>query len=576
MTRDRYSPVRRQAIPRRDVGLSPRSAAARSGIARRPGTSRSDSTGALGAMALLVALIAVPLLIFAALSAPGGTPRSSPAAAEASSGASGSGGAGTPPATGAGSTGTPGSSAAPETQVPIVPVVSFWSTTTSISRANLVAALEGRSTRYRRVIVPATDRDAIATRLGVQIASAVRTGTVAEIRAAVRRGDLGLMRASDVSPSVRALAIGNTNLFGNKRTASLETWPLLVPAIGVRPEQIDPGKTWTLVAAGDILLDRGVARQVKVLGKGVDFPYDGGTAEITGYTCCSGFGHRVPTYRRTGDRGAMREMLKDADLAMANLESPVDDEFVYHTIDTVFSGDPKLLDGIQRAGIDFLSLGNNHIGDAGSDGVLETVAELDRRRIAHSGAGKNFAAARKPAVLRAKGTAVAVLGCDAIASTYWTSGNGVGSRACGRQMTTDIQAAAKQADVVVVYPHWGAEYRPGLTPNALQRGWAKEWVAAGADVIIGNHAHWAGPIERINGKLAFYALGNFVFDQMWQEQTMEGLVLELTFQGRTLKQAWLHPTLIIDQSQPNFMDPAGDGARVLTQVREASQGLLPY
>jgi poly-gamma-glutamate synthesis protein (capsule biosynthesis protein) len=141
-------------------------------------------------------------------------------------------------------------------------------------------------------------------------------------------------------------------------------------------------------------------------------------------------------------------------------------------------------------------------------------------------------------------------------------------------MTADIAAAKRVADVVVVYPHWGIEYH--ATPTARQRQYAKDWIAAGADLIIGNHPHWAGAVEQINGKLAFYALGNFVFDQMWEEQTMEGLVLELTFQGSTLRQAWLHPTLVIDQAQPNFLDPAGDGRRVLQQVRRASQGLLPY
>jgi poly-gamma-glutamate synthesis protein (capsule biosynthesis protein) len=341
----------------------------------------------------------------------------------------------------------------------------------------------------------------------------------------------------------------------------------------VQAAQVSPTGTWTIVAAGDILLDRGVARQVKVLGKGVDFPYDGGTAEITGYTCCSGFGYRVPTYRRTGDRGAMRELLKSADLAMANLESPIDDQFRYHTGGTTFTGDPKLLDGVQRAGLDFVSLANNHIGNAGSDGILETVAELDRRGIAHSGAGKNFTAARQAAILEARGTKIAVIGCDDIGGA-WTSGNKVGSRACNRAMTADISAAKRVADVVVVYPHWGIEYR--ATPTARQRQYAKDWIAAGADVIIGNHPHWAGAVEQLNGKLAFYALGNFVFDQMWREQTMEGIVLELTFQGSTLRQAWLHPTLVIDQAQPNFMDPAGDGQRVLQQVRRASQGLLPY
>jgi poly-gamma-glutamate capsule biosynthesis protein CapA/YwtB (metallophosphatase superfamily) len=557
MTYERRWQGRRQAVPRRE----PR-------IGRRP--TRRNTGGAVGGLALLVAVIGAPLLVIAALlgSSPRGsspqatgTPGGSAAAATASAGAQSASSSASAPA------------GAILTKVPMVPVVSFWSTDQTITRTELVDALEGRSTRYRNVIVPTADKDQISTRLGVTLAASVKSGSVAQIRAAVRKGALALLRANDVTPAVRALAIDRAQLFGTEHLVSLDAWPLLIDGAGVPAARVDPAGTWTMVAAGDILLDRGVARQVKVLGKGVDFPFDGGTAEITGYTCCSGYGHRVPTYRRTGDRGAMRELLKSANVAMANLESPIDDQFRYHTGGTTFTGDPKLLDGLQRAGLDFVSLANNHIQNAGSDGILETVAELDRRRIAHSGAGKDFAAARKPAILTANGIKIAVLGCDDIGGA-WTSGNKVGSRACNRAMTADIAAAKRVADVVVVYPHWGIEYR--ATPTARQRQWAKDWIAAGADVIIGNHPHWAGAVEQINGKLVFYALGNFVFDQMWQEQTMEGLVLELTFQGSTLRQARLHPTLVIDQSQPNFMDPAGDGQRVLQQVRKASQALLPY
>jgi hypothetical protein len=564
MTYERRYPVRRQAVPRRDPRLG-----------RRPAR-RTDTPASIAGLAILVALAGSVLLVIASLA--GGSPRTSlPGAATGS------------PTNAAGSPATSGGSAAPSAspqetvspgtpavvQVPIVPVVRFWATETSITRAELVSALQGRSSRYRDVLVPAPDRARIGASLNTTLAASVRSGTVSQIRSAVRRGALGLLRVSDVTPAVRVLAVDGVALFGTKRAARLDGWPLLVSATGVAPELVDPGRTWTIVAAGDILLDRGVARQVKVLGKGVDFPFDGGSAEITGYRCCSGFGYRVPTYRRTGDSGAVRDLLTSADVAMANLESPVDDEFRYHTSGTVFSGDPKLLDGVQRAGIDFASLGNNHIRDAGTDGVLETIAELRRRGIRYAGADRGVAAARRPAQFETHGVKIAVISCDAIASSYWTtSSSRTGSRSCGRDMETDIRAAKRQANIVIVYPHWGVEYR--AQPTTQQRNWAEQWIAAGADLVIGNHAHWAGAVEQIDGKLVFYALGNFVFDQMWREQTMEGLILELTFQGRELKQAWLHPTLIIDQAQPNFMDPADDGRRVIDQVRAASQGLLPY
>jgi len=127
--------------------------------------------------------------------------------------------------------------------------------------------------------------------------------------------------------------------------------------------------------------------------------------------------------------------------------------------------------------------------------------------------------------------------------------------------------------VVVVYPHWGVEYR--ATPTAGQRSWAHRMIDAGADLVIGNHAHWAAAMEVYKGRPIWYALGNFVFDQTWSEETMEGLVLELTFDGASLVQARMHPTVILDASQPNLLD-AKSGRVVLGRVYEGSGRLLPW
>jgi hypothetical protein len=67
-----------------------------------------------------------------------------------------------------------------------------------------------------------------------------------------------------------------------------------------------------------------------------------------------------------------------------------------------------------------------------------------------------------------------------------------------------------------------------------------------------------------------------VFDQTWSEPTMEGITLELTFQGSSLRQIRMRPHIILDKSQPNFLDPAGDGKAVLGPMYDASKGLLPY
>ena len=148
-----------------------------------------------------------------------------------------------------------------------------------------------------------------------------------------------------------------------------------------------------------------------------------------------------------------------------------------------------------------------------------------------SGAGKNLAAARKPAMLEAGGQTVAILAYDAIAGYYHATADKIGSAPLTASIVrADIRAArAAGADLVIVFPHWGTEYRS--KPFAAQQDLARMIIDSGADMVIGNHAHWAAAMEVYKGKPIWYALGNFVFDQTWSEPTMEGITLELTFSG---------------------------------------------
>jgi poly-gamma-glutamate synthesis protein (capsule biosynthesis protein) len=229
-----------------------------------------------------------------------------------------------------------------------------------------------------------------------------------------------------------------------------------------------------------------------------------------------------------------------------------------------------------NAGLDYVSLANNHIRDAGAAGLLQTIDALDGWGIAHSGAGADLAAARAPAMLDAAGVKVAILGYDTIAGSYWATADRAGSAQLTAGIVAEDVAGARAAgaDLVIVFPHWGTEYR--ATPFAAQQALAHACVDAGADLVIGNHAHWAGAVEVYNGRPIWYALGNFVFDQSWSEPTMEGVTLELTFDGPRLVQAVMRPHIILDKAQPNFLDPAGDGAVVLNQVFSASKNTLPW
>jgi hypothetical protein len=467
--------------------------------------------------------------------------------------------------------------------VALVPVTSFRQPWSGTDRDEVAAVLAGDSKRYEAIVTVAGDTAAVLDALRLErpddparLVELPSADVVAE-SLAERRKRLAFLRADDVSESVRALAWEGATLFGVGRVDDLGAWPLTATlAVSADDARYDPATAWTIVAAGDIMLDRGVARQVKVLKKGVDFPFDGRSADITKRVCCSGFGHKVPQARRIGGKGAVRSLLTGADLAMANFENPAPDRFRYHTEGTVFSADPALIGGLEKAGFDYVSLGNNHIRDAGAAGIAQTRRHLKRHGIAYSGAGKTLSEARAPAMFEVGEVTVAVLGYDTIARNYAATKERPGNaQASAGVVKADVRKAREAgADIVIIYPHWGTEYK--ATPHTAQKRLARAMINAGADLVIGNHAHWAGAMEIYKGRPIWYALGNFVFDQDWSEPTMEGITLELTFQGTDLVQIRMRPHLILDEAQPNFLDPAGDGKVVMDQVWKASKGLLPW
>lgn len=461
-------------------------------------------------------------------------------------------------------------------RMPFVPVVNFWSTQDAITKADLVDALTGGDA-FDRVLIPAGDRAAIEGALGITIANRVEEATPAAIEKAMKArkaNNLGVLRASDVTYRMRALGINDRVLFGNERIRNLDNWPIVATVQGPAGSAWDQRAAWTLVAGGDSFTDRGIYERVINRNKGVDYPFAGGTATVTGHYCCGPFvdGYEVPRYTLSGPKGIVRDMTMDADLAIVNHESPIPDDWVFHLHGFYFTGKPELTEIFTRAGIDWMSLANNHVKDAGTDGIVDTRKNLDRYGIKYAGAGKNLQQARQFSVLDVNGLKVALISCTSVINGpggYATDTSG-GAMPCRKAMINrSIREARENADVVIVYPHWGAEYN--RNPVGNQSTLAAAWAEAGADLVLGAHSHVAGGIDEFGSTPVFYSLGNFIFDQNWRTETMESVLLEATFQGDRIVQLRLHPFLTHDQAQPNFLDPAkDDGKALLKAIRRAS------
>ena len=217
----------------------------------------------------------------------------------------------------------------PVPSVPIVPVADFRTIATSIDQAGVAAILAGTNKQFTTLELVSADADGIMTALGLAQPSVASRLVLAPTAAALetdldtQAARLGIVRATDVGPSVRALGWGNVSLFGVARVKSLADWPLqarLPAAAGTAA--FNPSATWTVVAGGDMMFDRGVYKVMKIQGKGVDFPFSGGTATITSRYCCSSWDWVMPRTKRDDTTQDVRSLTSGADLALANLEGP--------------------------------------------------------------------------------------------------------------------------------------------------------------------------------------------------------------------------------------------------------------
>jgi poly-gamma-glutamate capsule biosynthesis protein CapA/YwtB (metallophosphatase superfamily) len=473
---------------------------------------------------------------------------------------------------------SPSASTAPTSTGPIalVPVVGYWSAHREMSLEDVGGALAGEHPRFTRVLVAGADLDALTEALNVTPAATTHVATLDQVTRAVGRSrrTLGIVPAGQVTPTVRALAVDGASLFGGERMRTLDAWPLMAQGSGGSP--FDPSSTWTIAAAGDVMLDREVHRQTVILKKGPDYPWDGGFARITSRTCCNAFGGSVTTVRRAGRKGAVRALFTGADIALVNHEGPAPDDFTYHPHGLRFSFDPGLLVGLRDAGIDLVSLANNHIRDAGSQGVLQTIRNVRKAGIVPVGAGRDERAARQAACFEPAGVKACFLAYDDVdpVGDAATADRPGAARLRRDAVRKDIRRLRREgADVVVVIPHWGREYVTSTTSR--QRRQAAAMVSAGADLVLGAHSHVVGAMESIDSVPVLYSMGNFIFDLTRFAETLEGVIVEATFSGNRLLQLELHPTVLVNLSQPNLLDPTRDGRAVLRRMRDASRGMFP-
>jgi len=229
-------------------------------------------------------------------------------------------------------------------------------------------------------------------------------------------------------------------------------------------------------------------------------------------------------------------VLKRADIAMVNLETAVSDRGTPAPKAYVFRAPATAFDALRAGGVDVTTIANNHGMDYGTVGLADTLKAGRRAALPVVGAGWNDTQAYRPYRQTVNGQRIAIIGATQVLDDHlisaWTAGPrkmGLASAKDEERLLRAVRNARKRSDTVVVFLHWGLELSG--CPTSYQTALAGRLAAAGADVIVGSHAHVLLGAGMKGKALVAYGLGNFVF-YAGREETVRSGVLEVTVTGR--------------------------------------------
>lgn len=212
------------------------------------------------------------------------------------------------------------------------------------------------------------------------------------------------------------------------------------------------------------------------------------------------------------------DTLNSADLVVANLEGPITE---YESLSKytkagskenyIFTFDPKVTKVLKANNIKVVNIGNNHIGNFGSDGVTQTIKYLDDASIDYFG---DIPQIDKPThTFSSNGLTITLINYNEFSDPD------------SKHIIEEIKKYDKKSDLVVIFAHWGVEYETVAVEKYVEL--AHIFVDSGADLIIGSHPHVVQQSEVYNDVNIYYSLGNFIMDQYFDKDVMQGLLVKV-------------------------------------------------
>ena len=306
------------------------------------------------------------------------------------------------------------------------------------------------------------------------------------------------------------------------------------------PPDQPPSGVVRLMAVGDVMLAQSIGR--RIVRDGAMAPW----AKVKGY-------------------------FEQADLVVANLECTISKRGTAWPKTFTFRAPPVAADSLVSAGIDVVSVANNHSLDYGQDAFADTLTLLDQRAIGHAGGGPNLSAARAPLIVERNGLRIAFLGYvlpfggrPRFSTRQWAATDTKAGLALGTPevVTHDVTAARQLADVVVVMVHGGLEY--SSRPSRAVKAFDKAAIAAGATLVIGHHPHVLQGFVTQGTSVIAYSIGNFVFDY-FKGPMNDTAILDVTLSANGVEKLDWIPIVI----QKGFPRPARneEATRIMARLR---------
>jgi poly-gamma-glutamate synthesis protein (capsule biosynthesis protein) len=298
-------------------------------------------------------------------------------------------------------------------------------------------------------------------------------------------------------------------------------------------------RTVTIVAVGDIMLDRAVGKAIARRGP-------------------------------ESILAAVRDRLRAADLTFGNLECPLSARGAHAPKDCVFRAAPATVRVLQEGGFDIVSLANNHTLNSGRRPFIDTMELLDRSGIRYCGGRREQARSWWPVYTQVGGLKIGWMAYTDLSVPH-AADNKVAPDLSN--LKRQVAWAARHCDLLVVSFHWGEEYQ--RRPSERQRRVARAAILSGADLVLGHHPHVLQGIAAWRGVPILYSMGNFVFDQRAGER-MESALFKLQYtdgQGWTVQ---AYPVVISRMRFGPEYPPPERAAEIARRLQKLSQALGSY